>query len=161
MAYGKAKSFRCNTYKKHRGRGAAFPRRSDIQTCRRSEDPSVPLPPNAFGATIRKGAGILCDPGKQPRSPRCLRVRERTSGTVRRCSRLPRLGRGCESTVFRSHSQVGLGPSFYCWTAAGGPSIASGVDRFTVAIEVDRLTVAIEKDAGKRRAGKAGSVRLG
>src|SRR6266581_233691 len=77
---------------------------------------------------------------------------ERTSGTVRQRSRLPRLGRGCKVIALRSHLQEGLGPSFYCWTAAGGPSIASGVDR---------LTVAIEKDAGKCRAGKAGSVRLG
>src|SRR6266700_3103900 len=161
MSYSTVNLFRCNTYKKHGGRGAAFPRRSDIQTCGRSEDPSVPLQSKPFGATIRKGAGILCDPGKQLRSPRCLRVRERTSGTVRRRSRLPRLGRGCKVIALRSHLQEGLGPSFYCWTAAGGPSIASGVDRFTVAIEVDRLTVAIEKDAGKRRAGKAGSVRLG
>src|SRR5216683_6068444 len=48
----------------------------------------VPLQSKPFGATIRKGAGILCDPGKQLRSPRCLRVRERTSGTVRAWSPL-------------------------------------------------------------------------
>ena len=56
------------------GRGAAFPRRSDIQTCGRSEDSSVPLQPNAFGATIRKGTRFLHDPRKQLRSPRCLRI---------------------------------------------------------------------------------------
>src|SRR5712664_4017850 len=47
----------------------------------------VPLQPNAFGATIRKGARIIHDPGKQLRSSRCLRVRERTSGTVQHRSR--------------------------------------------------------------------------
>src|SRR6267154_6570644 len=47
-----------------------------------SISPSVPLQPNALGATIGKVARILQDPGKQLRSPRCLRIRERTSGTV-------------------------------------------------------------------------------
>src|SRR5258707_9630526 len=42
--------------------------------------PSVPLRRKHFGATIRKGARFLCHPGKQLRSPRCLRLRERTSG---------------------------------------------------------------------------------
>jgi hypothetical protein len=45
------------------------------------------LQPNAFGATIRKGTRFLHHPGKHLRSPRCLRIRERKSGTVRRSSR--------------------------------------------------------------------------
>ena len=45
--------------------------------------PRVPLQTNAFGATIRKGTGILHHPGKQLRSPRCLRLGERTLGTAR------------------------------------------------------------------------------
>ncbi len=36
--------------------------------------PPVPLQPTAFGATIRKGARFLHYPGKQLRSPRCLRI---------------------------------------------------------------------------------------
>jgi hypothetical protein len=44
--------------------------------------PSVPLQANAFGATIPKGTRNLHDPGKQVRSPRCLRIRERTLGTA-------------------------------------------------------------------------------
>src|SRR6266436_129037 len=35
---------------------------------------SVPLQPTALGATIGKGARILHHPGKQLRSPRCLRI---------------------------------------------------------------------------------------
>ncbi len=45
---------------------------SNIQTFQRS--PSVPLQPNALGATIRKGTEFLHDPRKQLRSPRCLRL---------------------------------------------------------------------------------------
>jgi hypothetical protein len=45
--------------------------RPDLQTLRR---PFVPLQPNAFGATICKGAGILYVPGKQLRSPWCLKI---------------------------------------------------------------------------------------
>src|SRR5260370_33901250 len=40
--------------------------------------PSVPLRPNALGATIGKGTRFLYLPGKQLRSPRCLRLGERT-----------------------------------------------------------------------------------
>jgi hypothetical protein len=70
--YGLAKSFRCNTYKKQ---GGTPQRRSDVQTCGRSDVfPPVPLQPNVFGATIRKGTRILHHPGKQVRSPRCLRI---------------------------------------------------------------------------------------
>src|SRR6266436_1614525 len=39
-----------------------------------SVPPSVPLQPTALGATIGKGARILYAPGKQLRSPRCLRI---------------------------------------------------------------------------------------
>ena len=63
-----------------------------------SISPSVPLQPNALGATIGKVARILHDPGKQLRSPRCLRLRERTSGTVQHRSR--------SQTPVRSELQV-------------------------------------------------------
>jgi hypothetical protein len=56
-------------------------------TFKPSNDPLVPLQPKAFGATIPKGTRILHHPGKQLRSPRCLRIRERTSGTVHQRSR--------------------------------------------------------------------------
>ena len=56
-------------------------------TFKPSNDPLVPLQPSAFGATIPKGARILHDPGKHLRSPRCLTIRERTSGAVHRRSR--------------------------------------------------------------------------
>src|SRR6266852_6093513 len=50
-------------------------RRSDVQTCKRSDAPPlVPLQRNRFGATIPKGAKFLYDPRKQLRSPRCLRI---------------------------------------------------------------------------------------
>src|SRR5260370_10793028 len=137
MAYRKPKSFRCNTYKKRRGRGAAFPRRSDIQTCGRSEDPSVPLQPNAFGATIRKGREISSRSEETTPLSSVSKTIERTSGTVRRCSRLPRLGRGCKLIALRSHLQEGLGPSFYYWTVLGRPALPASV--------VDRLTVAMDK----------------
>jgi hypothetical protein len=48
--------------------------RSDVPTCGRSDGPFVPLQRTHFGATIRKGARFLYDPGKQLRSPRCLRI---------------------------------------------------------------------------------------
>jgi hypothetical protein len=53
-------------------------------TFKPSNDPLVPLRPNAFGATIGKGTRFLYDTGKQLRSPRCLRIRGRTSGTDHR-----------------------------------------------------------------------------
>jgi hypothetical protein len=51
--------------------GRAYSQRS---TFKPSDDPLVPLQPNALGATIGKGARILRHPGKQLRSPRCLTV---------------------------------------------------------------------------------------
>jgi len=66
------KSFRCNTYKKHGG--GVFPTfQRQRSTFKPSNVPSVPLQPSAFGATIHKGTRFLLDPGKQLRSPRCLR----------------------------------------------------------------------------------------
>src|SRR5712664_1603515 len=107
--------------------------------------PRVPLQPNAFGATIRKGTGILHDPGKQLRSPRCLRLGERTSGTVRQCSR--------SETPIRLGLQV-----------VPGSSVLK-LDRSRVARVPIRegwvKTTASAKGAGKCRVGKAGSVRLG
>ncbi len=70
-----------------KNRGVGVLRTFQRSTFQRSNDPSVPLQPNAFGATIARGAKFLHDPGKQVRSPRCLTVRERTSGTVHRRSR--------------------------------------------------------------------------
>jgi hypothetical protein len=62
--------------------------------------PPVPLQPNAFGATIRKGTRILYFPGKQLRSPRCLTLesghREPFDNVP---GRRPRLGRGCKSCL--------------------------------------------------------------
>ena len=79
----------------------------------RDVPPSVPLQPNAFGATIRKGTRFLRDPGKQLRSSRCLRIvsghRELSTDVS---DRRPRFGRGCEPIVLRSHLQEGLGPPF-------------------------------------------------
>jgi hypothetical protein len=56
---------------------------SHRSTFKPSNDTLVPLRHAHFGATIRKGTEFLCDPGKQLRSPRCLRILERTTGTVR------------------------------------------------------------------------------
>ncbi len=56
-------------------------------TFKPSNDPLVPLQPNSLGATMSNGARILHHPGKHLRSPRCLRLRERTSGAVHRRSR--------------------------------------------------------------------------
>jgi hypothetical protein len=66
------KFFRCNTYKKQ---GVGSPclstfRRLDVATFRRS----VLLRTAIAGATISPGATILRLPGKQLRSPRCLRI---------------------------------------------------------------------------------------
>jgi hypothetical protein len=79
----RTKPFNCNTYKNTRWGEAFPPQRSNVPTCGRSDNLFVPLRPNAFGATIRKGTRFLYHPGKQLRSPRCLRLRERTMGTVR------------------------------------------------------------------------------
>ena len=59
---GGSKSLRCNTYKKHGGRGRHEPRspetrHSPLNTRRCS---LVPLPRTPFGATIRKGTKFLC-----------------------------------------------------------------------------------------------------
>jgi hypothetical protein len=75
----------------------------NVQTSRRSSGSPVPLRRKAFGATICKGAGFLHHPGKQLRSPRCLRIvsghRELFDGVPD----LPRPGRGRKSC---------LGPAF-------------------------------------------------
>ena len=84
---GNAKSFRCNTYKKQGGGGAALLRRSDVQTLRRSHDPSVPLQPDFLGATMSEVPQRTTRCGKHFSPRRCLRVRERTSGTVHQRSR--------------------------------------------------------------------------
>ncbi len=77
--------------------------------------PSPPIRPIA-------GGGLWCHnlrrhetrhrPWETTPLPSVSKIRERTSGTVRRRSRSPRLGRGCGSIAMRSHSQEGLGPSF-------------------------------------------------
>src|SRR5713226_2855349 len=90
MVYRKAKSFRICTYKKHPGGTPNFP------TCKRSNFANlssnpylvtslppylvtssvlpVPFQPDAPGATMSEGAGILHAPGKHLLSPRCLRL---------------------------------------------------------------------------------------
>jgi hypothetical protein len=81
--------------------GCTPPRLSDVGTFRRADvqtNPFVPLRCTYFGATIRKGTRFLCDPGKQLRSSRCLRLRERISGTVPHRSR--------SQTPIRSELQV-------------------------------------------------------
>src|SRR5229473_7107936 len=118
MAYSKAKSFRCNTYKKHGGGGALADRPplcasgnpsfasghgTRVTEHRSRATPSalsVPLQPNAFGATIRKGTGILHDPGKQLRSPRCLTlVSGHREPFDKVPGRRPRFGWGCKSCL--------------------------------------------------------------
>ena len=153
MVYSKAKSFRCNTYKKHRGGGALadrpplcasvplwqslhLPRVTEHGSRATPSALSVPLQPNAFGATIRKGTGILHHPGKQLRSPRCLRIES-----------------GHREVFTTSRLQVVPG------------SIVLKLDRSRVARVPIRegwvKTTASAKDAGKCRVGKVGSVRLG
>ncbi len=70
------KSFRCNTYKKHGG--GEYSEAFNVSTFKTfkpsNDDLTVPLQPNAFGATIGEGTRFLHDPGKQLRSPRCLRI---------------------------------------------------------------------------------------
>jgi len=82
----KPKSFRCNIYKKTRGEGP--PSNQEFFPSVHHAPPVSPLQGTTFGATIPKGTRFLYDPGKQLRSPRCLRVRERTSGTARSWSPL-------------------------------------------------------------------------
>src|SRR2546427_4192951 len=118
------KQFR-TLWQKHPGWGGASLHFLDVWTLERSDapfasrmglrdvPPSVPLQPNAFGATIRKGTRFLRDPGKQLRSSRCLRI---VSGhrelSIDVSDRRPRFGRGCEPIVLRSHLQEGLGRPF-------------------------------------------------
>jgi hypothetical protein len=130
-------------------------RRSDVSTfkskLRRScgaqiptwsgRSPFVPLQPNPLGATIGNGTKISLHPGKQLRSPRCLRIRERTSGTVRAWSPLQVVPRS--SVLMRVSGFVLTNPELN-WTGSAG-----------------WLEPASNKDAGKTRVGKAGSVRLG
>jgi hypothetical protein len=71
------KAFSCNIYKKTRGGGTYL--FTSLLRCF-VFILSVPLRRTYFGATIRKGTGILYDAGKQLRSSRCLRLRERTMG---------------------------------------------------------------------------------
>jgi hypothetical protein len=104
--------------------------------------PSVPLRRKAFGATICKGTGFLHHPGKQLRSPRCLRLRERTSGTVYR----------------RSRSQVVPGSGVL--TRVSG-FVLTNPEQVKRTDQQGGSSTHLIKDAGKTRAGKAGSVRLG
>ena len=117
----------CVTQLSHSGRGVLPTFKPS--SFKPSNDPLVPLQPNALGATIGNDTRIFHDPGKQVRSPRCLTLRERTSGTVSHRSR--------SQTPIRSELQV--------------------VPRSNVLM--------LDRSAGwlalQRRAGKAGSVRLG
>src|SRR5229473_2743302 len=92
-----------------------------------SVPPSVPLQPTALGATIGNGARILHHPGKQLRSPRCLRIE---SGHREPFDDVP------DHTPTRSGSQVVPGSSVLMrvsgfvlanpelsWTPAGWPTV--------------------------------------
>ena len=98
------KSFVCHSYENTRGVGVFFPLwnstkpHSDVRTCRSLDVPQGPLQPTAFGATIRKGTRFLYVMGKQLSLARCLRIRERISGTVPHRSR--------SQTPIRSELQV-------------------------------------------------------
>ena len=109
-------------------------------TFKPSNVPPVPLQPNSFGATIPKGTRFLYDPGKQLHSPRCLRIRERTSGTARSWSPL----------------QVVPGSSVLRRVSGFVLQTLSKLDRSRVA----RATQPVQ-DGQLNRVGKAGSVRLG
>src|SRR5712691_7185746 len=109
-----------------------------------SVPPSVPLQPTALGATIGKGARILHHPGKQLRSPRCLRIE---SGHRELFDDVP------GHTPTRSGSQVVPGSSVLTLDR-------SRVARATFPCRTESALASV-KDAGKCRVGKAGSVRLG
>ena len=98
--------------KKHPGWGYLRSPRSTLSeattTLRTSHQsplwPSVPLQPNVLGATIGIGTRNLQDPGKQLRSPRCLRLESGHREPFDHVpGRRPRCGRGCKSC---------LGPAF-------------------------------------------------
>src|SRR5216684_2008451 len=122
-----------------------------------SVPPSVPLQPTALGATIGKGARILHHPGKQLRSPRCLRIE---SGHREPFDDVP------DQTPTRSGSQV-VPRSIVLERVSGfvlaNPELEldrSRVARATHPCRTDSALASV-KDAGKCRVGKAGSVRLG
>src|SRR5712692_10799970 len=118
-----------------------------------SVPPSVPLQPTALGATIGKGARILYAPGKQLRSPRCLRIE---SGHREPFDDVP------DHTPTRSGSQV---DRLTIALARRPGSTVLTLDRSRVARATfpcrTESALASVKDAGKCRVGKAGSVRLG
>jgi hypothetical protein len=62
--------------------GTRSPILTSLLLCLLTSHSASPLQTNAFGATIRKGTRFLYFPGKQLRSPRCLRLGERTLGTA-------------------------------------------------------------------------------
>ena len=117
---------------------------SDVATFRPLDVPPVPLQLNALGATIGNGTRNLRHPGKQPLSPRCLRVER---GHREQFDDVPghpgSVGVASRAWVHRSK----VGPQ------QGGPSNPSAQD--------GESFTASGKGAGKCRAGKAGSVRLG
>src|SRR6266478_9144498 len=137
-----------------------------VQACGPSNDPPVPLQPTALGATIGKGARILHHPGKQLRSPRCLRIE---SGHREPFDDVP------DHTPTRSGSQVDR--LTIALARRPGSIVLERVSGFVLTnpeLELDRSRVARAtfpcrtesalasvKDAGKCRVGKAGSVRLG
>ncbi len=103
---------------------------------------------------MSEGARNLHDPRKQLRSPRCLRilsghrepfddVPDHTPDPVGVASRS--LGDRTRKKAWVHRSNVG--------PQQGGPSNSS--------VQEGECSTASGKDAGKRRAGKAGSVRLG
>src|SRR5260370_14365589 len=141
MVYSKSKSFRCNTYKKHGGRDSypqlAYPPSASAFNFQLSiEDPDPVGTVNLLCYAPSHGTRVTGHPLVRPIAAGSLwchnrqrheissRSEEttplssvsktigRTSGTVRRRSRLPRLGRGCKFIALRSHLQEGRGPSF-------------------------------------------------
>jgi len=109
------KSFSCNTYKKP-GEGVWRPYLFTSLLHCFVFVPSVPLRRRHFGATIRKGTRFLYDPGKQVRSSRCLRIRERTSGTVQ-----PTLPIASRAWVQRSNVEPAAGwLTFQRWVGKAG-----------------------------------------
>src|ERR1700682_1494628 len=113
----------------------------------------VPLQPSALGVTMSQGPGFLQHPGKHPRSPRCLKI---LSGHREPFYDVP------GQTPTRFGSQV---DRFAIALARrpGSTVLTLDLSRVARATHPCRTESALAsgKDAGKRRAGKAGSVRLG
>src|SRR6267378_2601270 len=131
--------------------------------------PSAPLRRAAFGATIRKGTRNLYDPGKQLRSPRCLTILSGHRGPFDDVPGYTPTQSGSQvvpgSSVLTRVSGFVLTNPEQCGFQGLYLQTLSNLDRSRVARVTHPCRMvrgpASGKDAGKRRAGKAGSVRLG